>query len=251
MREVAKQALIGQSPDKPVTTVSRPNWLKVIVGRLNERFVVVLVSDVSETVRFSQIRDSFITNVSEQLLKPTQSLEELADALEHDSDNKAAIEGNTVKLRQSCARMEHMVSDLLLLIKAQEPILPTASNRINVMEQVKTVVDAHRDMAQRRGIDIEIDGDESLDINGEGEQIQAAVAKLLRMASVSRSGISNSSLNCSIFSLMSFSAISFFRSSSLLADAFTVRPENSPTTRTRHSASESRRFFIVSSSVFR
>ena len=182
MREVAKQALIGQSPDKPVTTVSRPNWLKVIVGRLNERFVVVLVSDVSETVRFSQIRDSFITNVSEQLLKPTQSLEELADALEHDSDNKAAIEGNTVKLRQSCARMEHMVSDLLLLIKAQEPILPTASNRINVMEQVKTVVGAHRDMAQRRGIDIEIDGDESLDINGEGEQIQAAVAKLLENA---------------------------------------------------------------------
>ena len=142
MREVAKQALIGQSPDKPVTTVSRPNWLKVIVGRLNERFVVVLVSDVSETVRFSQIRDSFITNVSEQLLKPTQSLEELADALEHDSDNKAAIEGNTVKLRQSCARMEHMVSGLLLLIKAQE----------------------------------------SLDINGEGEQIQAAVAKLLENA---------------------------------------------------------------------
>ena len=73
----------------------------------------------------------------------------------------------------------------------------------------------------------------------------AAVVKLLRMASVSRSGISNSSLSCSIFSLMSFSAISFFRSSSLLADAFTVRPENSPTTRTRHSASESTRFFIL------
>ena len=78
----------------------------------------------------------------------------------------------------------------------------------------------------------------------------AAVVKLLMMASVSRSGISNSSLSCSIFSLMSFSAISFFRSSSLLADAFTVRPENSPTTRTRHSASESMRFFIVSSSFF-
>ena len=79
--------------------------------------------------------------------------------------------------------MEHMVSDLLLLIKAQEPILPTASNRINVMEQVKTVVSAHRDMAQRRGIDIEIDGDESLDINGEARQIQAAVVKLLETPS--------------------------------------------------------------------
>ena len=73
----------------------------------------------------------------------------------------------------------------------------------------------------------------------------AAVVKLLMMASVSRSGISNSSLSCSIFSLMIFSAISFFRSSILPADAFTVRPENSPTTRTRHSASESTRFFIL------
>ena len=73
----------------------------------------------------------------------------------------------------------------------------------------------------------------------------AAVVKLLRMASVSRSGISNSSLICSIFSLMIFSAISFFISSILPADAFTVRPENSPTTRTRHSASESTRFFIL------
>ena len=79
----------------------------------------------------------------------------------------------------------------------------------------------------------------------------AAVVKLLMMASVSRSGISNSSLSCLIFSLMIFSAISFFfasKSSKMPADAFTVRPENSPTTRTRHSASESTRFFIVSSS---
>ena len=44
--------------------------------------MVVLISDVSESVRFSQVRDSFITNVSEQLLEPTQSLEQLADIVE-------------------------------------------------------------------------------------------------------------------------------------------------------------------------
>jgi hypothetical protein len=64
-REAARQALIGQRKDEPAASVSRPNWLKVIVGRLNEKFVVVLISDVSETIRFSQVRDSFITNVSE------------------------------------------------------------------------------------------------------------------------------------------------------------------------------------------
>lgn len=182
-RQAAKQALIGQqSASKPTATVSRPNWLKVIVGKLSDNLVVVLISDVSESVRFSQIRDSFITNVSEQLLKPTQSLEQLADIVEQGGTSQRDVERDAMQLRQSCSRLEHMISDLLLLIKAQEPILPTASNRINVMEQVKTVVGAHRDMAQRRGIDIEIDGDESLDINGEGEQIQAAVAKLLENA---------------------------------------------------------------------
>ena len=75
-----------------------------------------------------------------------------------------------------------MISDLLLLIKAQEPILPTADNRINVMEQVQAVVQAHLDMAAQRGITIETGGDESLCINGEAEQIQAALAKLIENA---------------------------------------------------------------------
>ena len=175
VREVARQSLMGQSQDKPSTSVSRPNWLKVIVGRLNERFVVVRVSDVSDTVRFSQMRDSFI-------VKPTQSLEELADALENDSADRDVVKESAAKLRRSCAHMKHMVSDLLLLIKAQEPILPTSDNRINVMEQVQAVADAHRQAARQRGIDIEVNGDGSLEVNGDGEQIQTAIAKLLENA---------------------------------------------------------------------
>ena len=125
-RQAAKQALIGQQPvSKPTATVSRPNWLKVIVGKLSDNLVVVLISDVSESVRFSQVRDSFITNVSEQLLKPTQSLEQLADIVEQGGTSQQDVERNAMQLRQSCSRLEHMISDLLLLIKAQKPILPT------------------------------------------------------------------------------------------------------------------------------
>ena len=182
-REIAKQALVGQTKPVRPATVSRPNWLKVIVGRLNERFVVVIISDVSESVRFAQVRDSFITNVSEQLLKPTQSLEALADSLEESGEPDVSdIHRKTAQLRQSCSRLEHMISDLLLLIKAQEPVLPTADNRINVMEQVRAVVQAHRAVAAARGISIEMNGDGSLCINGDAEQIRAAVAKLVENA---------------------------------------------------------------------
>ena len=182
-REIARQALIGQSnPNTSGATVSRPNWLKIIVGKLNENLMVVLISDVSESVRFSQVRDSFITNVSEQLLEPTQSLEQLADIVERGGASQQDVERNATQLRQSCSRLEHMISDLLLLIKAQEPILPTADNRINVMEQVQAVVQAHLDMAAQRSITIETGGDESLCINGEADQIQAALAKLIENA---------------------------------------------------------------------
>lgn len=182
-REIARQALIGQSnPNTSGATVSRPNWLKIIVGKLNENLMVVLISDVSESVRFSQVRDSFITNVSEQLLEPTQSLEQLADIVERGGASQQDVERNATQLRQSCSRLEHMISDLLLLIKAQEPILPTADNRINVMEQVQAVVQAHLDMAAQRGITIVTGGDESLCINGEADQIQAALAKLVENA---------------------------------------------------------------------
>lgn len=181
-REAARQALIGQRKDEPAASVSRPNWLKVIVGRLNEKFVVVLISDVSETIRFSQVRDSFITNVSEQLLKPTQSLERLADTLERDGANQDGVRENAAQLRRSCTHLEHMVSDLLLLIKAQEPILPTSDNRINVMAQLEAVAASHKEEAARRGITIDVSGDESLETNGEAEQIQTALAKLVENA---------------------------------------------------------------------
>lgn len=182
-RQAAKQALIGQqSASKPTATVSRPNWLKVIVGKLSDNLVVVLISDVSESVRFSQIRDSFITNVSEQLLKPTQSLEQLADIVEQGGTSQRDVERDAMQLRQSCSRLEHMISDLLLLIKAQEPILPTADNRINVMGPVRAVVDSHREVAAQRNITIDMKGDESLEINGDAEQIQAALAKLVENA---------------------------------------------------------------------
>lgn len=182
-RQAAKQALIGQqSASKPTATVSRPNWLKVIVGKLSDNLVVVLISDVSESVRFSQIRDSFITNVSEQLLKPTQSLEQLADIVEQGGTSQRDVERDAMQLRQSCSRLEHMISDLLLLIKAQEPILPTADNRINVWGPVRAVVDSHREVAAQRNITIDMKGDESLEINGDAEQIQAALAKLVENA---------------------------------------------------------------------
>lgn len=164
--------------------VRRPNWLKVTVGRVDARFVVVLIDDVSDTVRFSQIRDSFIVNVSEQLLAPTEALSRLADELERDDVDPAKVRADAGRVRVASNHLNHMVSDLLLLIKAQEPIVPSAANRLNVMEQLAVVSSRLSRMAADAGVRVKLDGDRSLVVNGEADQIRTAVSKLVENAIV-------------------------------------------------------------------
>lgn len=172
----------GLQQVRVINGVSRPNWLKVTVGRINSCFVVVLLDDVSESIRFSQVRESFIQNVSEQLIEPSQALERLADSLEHDDLDRESVKRQAVEVRRACKHMEHMVSDLLLLIRSQEPVTPSSHNRINVMNQLRDVVQSHLVRAQQAGVQLELSGDDSLDINGESDQIKAAVGKLIENA---------------------------------------------------------------------
>lgn len=163
-------------------SVSRPNWLKITVGRINERFVIVIITDVSETIRFSQVRDSFITNVSEQLLGPTEALAKLADSLEAGNLDEQQVAADARQVRSSCSKLNHMVSDLLLLIRAQEPVTPSSANRLNVMEQLRATVERLEPQARQAGVQLNIKGDENLVINGEAGQIDSAVTKLVENA---------------------------------------------------------------------
>lgn len=162
--------------------VTRPNWLKVTVGRIDERFVVVLLDDVSDAIRFSQVRDSFIVNVSEQLLKPTEALERLSAELERADLDPARLRRDAHEVRVTSGHLNHLVSDLLLLIKAQEPVTPSTANRFNVMEQLRAVVAELEPVGDAHGVRVQAAGDDGLVSNGEPEQIRAAVTKLVENA---------------------------------------------------------------------
>ena len=163
-------------------SVHRPNWLKVTVGRINEQFVIVLITDVSDVIRFAQVRDSFITNVSEQLLAPTEALAKLADSLESGNLDEQQVAADARQVRSSCSKLNHMVSDLLLLIRAQEPITPSSANRLNVMEQLRATAARLEPQAAEAGVQLNIKGDDDLVINGEADQIDSAVTKLIENA---------------------------------------------------------------------
>ncbi|MFT8639309.1 sensor histidine kinase [Bifidobacterium sp.] len=163
-------------------TVSRPNWLKVTVGKINHDFVVVLLTDVSDAMRFAQTRDSFIENVSEQLQTPTSALSQLATDLEKAASSSPEVRQDADMVRRHCDHLEHMVSDLMLLMKAQEPIVASKENRIDLLRLARRVVARLGHMAQAEKIALHVGGDATVGINGDSEQIEAALAKLIENA---------------------------------------------------------------------
>ncbi|UBZ02892.1 hypothetical protein LJD78_07115 [Bifidobacterium pseudolongum] len=171
----------GDAHATPVA-VSRPNWLRVTVGRISERFVIVLLDDVSERVRFAQVRDDFIANVSEQLVKPSDELQRLAASLEQAGLKDEHIAQDARKVRRTIAYIDHMVKDLLLLIKAQEQVTPTDENRLNVLSEARAAAEVAQPLAQAHAQRIAVSGSDGLVVHGESEQIRAAIDKLIENA---------------------------------------------------------------------
>ena len=180
--------------------VSRRNWLKVTLGRIDQSLVVVLIDDVSDSVRFVRTRDAFMTNVSEQMLKPVQALEELAAQLKTTShlegddpellrSHLRSVSKDASSVQRYSAYLGHVLKDLLLLIRAQERIKPSRENVLDVAEQIRAVVQDEQGRADRAHVALRWRCDQPLTIHGDGQQIEVALAKLVENAiSYSSSG---------------------------------------------------------------
>ena len=173
--------------------VSRRNWLKITLGRIDRSLVVVLIDDVSDSVRFVRTRDAFMTNVSEQMLKPVQSLEELAAQLKTTShlegddpellrSHLRSVSKDASSVQRYSAYLGHVLKDLLLLIRAQERIRPSRENVLDVAEQIRAVVQGEQDRADQAHVTLRWRCDQPLTIHGDGQQIRVALAKLVENA---------------------------------------------------------------------
>ncbi len=190
----------GDATHVQAQAVSRRNWLKVTLGRIDESLVVVLVDDVSDSVRFVRTRDAFMTNVSEQMLKPVQALEELAAQLKTTSDldgddpdllrsHLRSVSKDASSVQRYSAYLGHVLKDLLLLIRAQERIKPNRENVLDVSEQIGAVAQDEQDRADQAHVTLRWRCDQPLTIHGDGQQIRVALAKLVENAiSYSSSG---------------------------------------------------------------
>ena len=77
-----------------------------------------------------------------------------------------------------------MISDLLMLIKAQEPVTASEANRCDLFSQVSGAVDDLAGAARDAGVQVRVGGKSPVMIHGEADQIRMAVRKMVENAIV-------------------------------------------------------------------
>lgn len=164
------------------TTVSRPNWLTVTVGSVGRGMVVVIIEDTSAARRFAQTRDDFISNVSDQLISSTRSLTQLTKILQDNQVSAEKIKEIAQIANKSSKKLEHMLEDLLWLVRAQNPIDISSAKVLSIANLLDLVQKQVSSFAEDSCVRIIFKADPSLRVRGEAEQIQAAIRKLVENA---------------------------------------------------------------------
>lgn len=170
--------------DSKTSTVTRPNWLTVTVGCVGSGIVVVILEDTSAAQRFAQTRDDFITNVSEQLMSSTRTICNLTKVLQNEHVTEEKVKEVAKVTGKSSERLEHMLEDLLLLMRAQDPIDEDRADVVCVSDELLKVKEQVADLAVSCSVRINMKVDSSLRVRGSAEQIRVAVRKLVENALV-------------------------------------------------------------------
>ncbi|EPI47484.1 ATPase/histidine kinase/DNA gyrase B/HSP90 domain protein [Gardnerella vaginalis JCP8151B] len=164
------------------STISRSNWLNITVGSVGEGKVVVIINDSSAEHLFEQTRNDFISNVSNQLISSTRMISSLTNVLQSKDVNASRIKDIAASAQKSSKHLEHMLDDLLLLMRAQSPIDTSKASVVNVLrvlEDVKNLVSA---LSSSKNVRVIIKADSSLNVLADSSQISSAIRKLVENA---------------------------------------------------------------------
>lgn len=149
---------------------------------VDDRFVVIYAADVSEQARMEAARRDFVANVSHELKTPVGAISLLVEALNEATDDPVAVRHFSESLTQESKRMSTMITELISLSKLQgaEP-LPDMSP-VKVEEIVQAAVRRNQMLAEQAGIEITVDCESELVVEGERSLLITAVSNLISNA---------------------------------------------------------------------
>lgn len=161
----------------PFTEVS--SHLLVRAAPLGARFVLVLAEDRTEAQRLEEVRRDFVANISHELKTPIGAIGLLSEALESAADSPEDVRRFAKRLGIETDRLRQMTHEIIELSRLQASDVLEDARLVSIKRIAAQAVDAHRVVAESRGIEIAVRAKGDAEVWGDEGLLATAVSNLV------------------------------------------------------------------------
>jgi len=141
---------------------------------------LLTIEDLKLARTLANLRREFVANVSHELKTPLTSIRGFAETLLHGGLEDEANRSRFVEtIRAQAVRLEELVEDLLQLADLERPDAALALKDWDVAEVVKDMVAGFEDLAERRGLRVNLEACPGFIVRMDRKRIELALRNLL------------------------------------------------------------------------
>ena len=160
-RNTIETALSGERAENDIT--HDENTYNLIANPVyeNEKIIgaVIVIIDITESVKREQLRQEFTSNVSHELKTPLTSISGFAEMMKSGGTPDETVVDFSTSIYDEAQRLITLVSDIMKISELDEGAVPATQENVDIYELSKDIVKRLTPIADKRNITINIIGD--------------------------------------------------------------------------------------------
>jgi len=160
-RSVIEKALSGERAESNIS--HDENTYNLIANPVyeNDKIIgaVIVIIDITESVKREQLRQEFTSNVSHELKTPLTSISGFAEMMKSGGTPDETVVDFSTSIYDEAQRLITLVSDIMKISELDEGAVPIEKENIDIYELSKDIVKRLTPIADKRNITFNIIGD--------------------------------------------------------------------------------------------
>ena len=160
-RSVVEKALSGERAESDIS--HDENTYNLIANPVyeNEKIIgaVIVIIDITESVKREQLRQEFTSNVSHELKTPLTSISGFAEMMKSGGTPDETVVDFSTSIYDEAQRLITLVSDIMKISELDEGVIPFEKEQVDLCELSKDIIKRLTPVANKRNITLNVIGD--------------------------------------------------------------------------------------------
>ncbi|MCL2665500.1 MAG: ATP-binding protein [Defluviitaleaceae bacterium] len=154
--EMVKEARSGKAGNATIE-FGETVW-QFFFSQLNDGGIIIMMAEITDSVRAEKMRREFTANVSHELKTPLTNISGYAEIIESGMGNPGDTANFAGKIRREAAAMTRLVENILHLSKLDETENGISFEKTDIYAAAAEAVEAAKPLAVKEGVDLFLTG---------------------------------------------------------------------------------------------